>query len=486
MLRSRLHLGRCAPWIHPTSSARRRAFFSTTRHWQDKCFPTAPKALINIKSIRQNPAIHARNCIDRNYPSLASCPQQIVVAHQKWLEHDKVAQDTRKALRGFEFRIRDANEDEKEPLLKQARTYRDSLDAGEKIQRSLQEEVESLSAALPNLMSSETPIGEEPRILEIVEPSHKRGDSLQDHVRIGNHLHILDFTSAASISGTGFYFLLNDGERLEHALVQHARSMAQKCGFLPCSPPSLIYSDIGTACGFRPRDHHGEQQVYAIQQSALDIDSRKPNRSLAGTAEIPFAGLHANSTLDHGALPQRLVGSSRCYRAEAGAHGRQGRGLYRVHEFTKVEMFAWTMPGEEMSIFKEMVSIQRDIIRSLELPYRILEMPSWDLGASAYRKQDIEVYFPSRTNFDNGWGEVTSTSICTDYQTRRLNTRLRMPPGSQPGPIFPSTVNGTAMAVPRVLAAILENGWRKGDEVRIPEVLWPYMGGQQVISKAQP
>ena len=179
---------------------------------------------------------------------------------------------------------------------------------------------------------------------------------------------------------------------------------------------------------------NGEQQVYALQHNPGDAEKQKPGRSLAGTAEIPFAAGMANRVMEHAYLPCRVVGSSRCYRAEAGARGQETRGLYRVHEFTKVEMFAWILPTHEEKVFDEMIAVQKEIIESLGLPYRRLEMPACDLGASAYRKQDIEVFFPSRQALNGGWGEVTSTSICTDYQTRRLNTRVKMPPGSDKNP----------------------------------------------------
>ena len=184
-------------------------------------------------------------------------------------------------------------------------------------------------------------------------------------------------------------------------------------------------------------------------------------------------------------LPLRVVGSSRCYRAEAGSRGVDTKGLYRVHEFTKVEMFGWTLPdGSEVKLFDTMLSIQKQILESLGLHCRILEQPTADLGASATRKQDIEAFFPSRRDRDEGWGEVTSTSICTDYQTRRLATRVRGL--EQDKMAYPYTVNGTALAVPRVLAAILENHWDEKELcVRIPKVLWPYMHGIEVIRKGR-
>jgi seryl-tRNA synthetase len=226
---------------------------------------------------------------------------------------------------------------------------------------------------------------------------------------------------------------------------------------------------------------------------------------LAGTAEIPFAGSQANKTLHEAELPLKVIGPSRCYRAEAGARGVDTKGLYRVHEFTKVEMFAWTKPpptaessdrfgtaeeDEEVyappqseAIFDEMLSIQTEILSSLGLHARILEMPSTDLGASATRKIDIEAFFPSRTGIDEGYGEVTSASVCTDYQSRRLGTRFK---GVGEGGLrWPHTVNGTAMAVPRVLAAVLENGWREEEGVVvIPDVLRKWMpGGMERIKR---
>ena len=211
-----------------------------------------------------------------------------------------------------------------------------------------------------------------------------------------------------------------------------------------------------------------------------DAERRKPELSLAGTAEIPLAGMKADTTLDDTQLALKRVGVSRCYRAEAGARGIDTKGLYRVHEFNKVEMFAWTAPDLDAAteVFNEILDIQTEILEALGLHCRILEMPSTDLGASAIRKCDIEAFFPSRRQKNDGWGEVTSASICTDYQTRRLATRVRID-GKM---TYPWTVNGTALAVARVLAAILENGWNESDmSVTVPPVLRPWMGGREKI-----
>ena len=447
--------------------------------------PAVPRTTaFDTKSIRANESIYSQNCLNRNYKDLVDYPRRIARSHEQWVALEKDVSETRRKTKAVEAKLSSNDVAGREELLEQARRLRETLSKTGDAQRRLSDEVARLSQELPNLTSIQSPAGTEPRILETIEPRQDH-EPLRDHVRIGTALGLLDFSAAATTSGWGFYFLLNEAEKLEHALVQYARSVAQQRGFKPVSPPSMIYSDIGTSCGFRPRDQNGEQQVYGIQQSERDLQKDKPSHSLAGTAEIPFAAMWANNSMDCTSLPHRVVGSSRCYRAEAGARGRETRGLYRVHEFTKVEMFAWTMPGEETSVFEEMVSIQKQIIRALGLPFRHLEMAAYDLGASAYRKQDIEVFFPSRRDLNGGWGEVTSTSICTDYQTRRLHTRVKMPPGSDTKYAYPSTVNGTAMAVPRVLAAILENGWDGKEVVKIPEVLWPWMDGQKTIGKRE-
>lgn len=240
-------------------------------------------------------------------------------------------------------------------------------------------------------------------------------------------------------------------------------------------------TDIAYASGFQPRDPNSKSQIFKIAQHVEDIGI-KPELCLAGTAEIPLAGMKADCTLEEAELPLKYVAASRCYRQEAGARGLDTKGLYRLKEFTKLEMFAWTLPTEAAAIaaYDSIITLQQEILSSLRLPFRVLEMPSTDLGASAWCKTDIEAWFPSRRAIDNGYGEVTSTSICTDYQTRRLGTRVNLK--SQGTTAFPYTVNGTALAVPRVLAAILENGWDEvARVVRIPEVLWPFLDGVRVL-----
>jgi seryl-tRNA synthetase len=368
------------------------------------------------------------------------------------------------------------------------------------------EDLQKLALSLPNLTSLETPVGEEPKVIRYLHydphkpPKYLRSPSpSRSHVTIGTELGLIDFTSSATSTGWGWYYLINEGALLENALVQFALSIAQLYGWKPVSPPSIVYSHIADACGFQPRDQNGEQQIWALEQN--ERDRNKPQRCLSGTAEIPLAAMYAGRDIPVDELPVKLVGASRCYRAEAGARGVDTKGLYRVHEFTKVELFGWAddnpdpnanrFTATSETLFEEMLSIQYRILTALDIPCRVLEMPTADLGASAARKRDIEALFPSRIRRakpdfpspgdDEGWGEVTSASICTDYQTRRLGTRVRTSSGEAR---FPHTVNGTALAVPRIIAAILENGWdEEMQAVVLPKALKPFMGGMDVIRR---
>ena len=466
----------------------------------------APKPVINVKHIRQNPDLYSRNCIERNYKGQSDHPFKIVKLFDEWKALQRSARGLRERNNNIRTKLshaktfsgREIGDDGlpegRDSALEEARQLKQQIGEIEAQEEKLNAEIEDLAAGLPNLTSNETPVGDQPTVLGYINehrepPSSSFDRTWRNHVHIGNELDLLDFAGAATTSGWGWYYLKNEAALLEQALVQYALSVAIKHGFAVVSPPSMVYSHIGTACGFRPRDQNGMQQVYSVQQSEKDREKGKPELCLAGSAEIPFASMRADIVMEESDLPLQIVGSSRCYRAEAGARGVETKGLYRVHEFTKVEMFGWTIPGgPEAELFAKMVATQKEILENLGLHCRILEMPSTDLGASAVRKQDIEAFFPSRREKDEGWGEVTSTSICTDYQTRRLRTRVREDASkarSGQGKLeYPYTVNGTAMAVPRVLAALLENGWdEKETSVTVPEVLWPWMHGVEAIRK---
>lgn len=453
---------------------------------------SAPHPTIDIKHIRQNPTLYEQNCLERNYKAQAAYPARINALHQQWQEHQREARHLRE--RGNLVRKQIANpatttgdEDpavpelrrlSKDELLAEARRLKETLAGIEQSEDRLTAEIQDLALAIPNLTSEQTPRGDEPLVLSYIndhpEPRPDASDRVwRSHVHIGAELGLLDFAGAAASSGWGWYSLLDEGARLEQALIQYALAAVTRHGWRQVAPPSIVYGHIAAACGFQPRDQHGETQIYALAQA--DRDRGRPELVLAGTAEIPLAGMRADALLEESELPLKRAGVSRCYRAEAGGRGVDTKGLYRVHEFNKVEMFAWAEPNLSAAteLLDEMLDIQTEILAELGLHCRVLEMPASDLGASAFRKCDIEAFFPSRRDKNAGWGEVTSASICLDYQTRRLATRFKAAGKMH----FPWTVNGTALAVPRVLAAILENGWDEDRMlVRLPECLWEAMG----------
>ncbi|KAK0704664.1 hypothetical protein B0H67DRAFT_557422 [Lasiosphaeris hirsuta] len=464
---------------------------------------TAPKQVVDIRHIRQNPDLYAQNCRERNYPTAAAYPARINDLFAQWQAQRLEGRGLRERANRLRRQLanpRNTSLDDpstnplpspstREHLLEEGRRLKAALTTIEDAEASLTAEMEALALAIPNLTSDATPRGTEPRVLSYINDHPEPEPALSDrvwrsHVHIGQELGVLDLASATKASGWGWYYLLDEAAQLEQALVSYALAAATRAGWRQVSPPSLVYGHIAAACGFQPRDTDGLTQVYAVAQSAEDAARGKPELVLAGTAEIPLAGMQADATLDESSLPMKRVAVSRCYRAEAGARGADTKGLYRVHEFTKVELFAWSTPDADAAedLFDEMIDLQTELLESLGLHCRVLEMPAADLGASATRKCDIETFFPSRRERNDGWGEVTSASICTDYQTRRLATRVKV----DGKVLWPWTVNGTALAVPRVLAAILEHGWDEDEKsVQIPEVLWPWMDGRTKIGPRQ-
>lgn len=336
----------------------------------------------------------------------------------------------------------------------------------EALSQKLHDAVESL----PNWLDESVP--SDPDRAEIVgfingsseaEIEQRLPASEHTHKAIGERLNLMNFSTASRISGTSWYYLLNDGALLEHALVQFALARARQNGYAMVNPPSIVKSEIVNACGFKPRDQNNEKQVYTIEGEPL---------SLTGTAEIPLGALHSQSTMEG---PKKYVGVSRSYRAEAGARGKDTMGLYRVHEFTKVELFHFTDPSRSSTELEQLREFQTSIIRDLGLSAKMLSMPTTDLGAPALKKYDCEAWMPGR----GSWGELTSCSNCGDYQARRLGIKYKT--SEKPG--YVHTLNGTAMAVPRVIVAILEQFYDPASSsVRIPEVLRPFMDGKDRIT----
>ena len=330
-------------------------------------------------------------------------------------------------------------------------------------------ELDGRLSAIPNLMHPDVPVGgaEDFRELRRIGEPPRFDFAPRDHLEIGNALDLLDFEAGAKVAGQKFYYLKNQAVFLELALQRFALDRLVAEGFTPFATPDLARPEIVDGLGYAPRGP--ETQIYSLANADL---------CLVGTAEITLGGMYADTILDVESLPLCLAGVSHCFRTEAGSHGRESKGLYRVHQFTKVEMFAFTRPEDSEAMHERLVGIEEGLYRDLEIPFRVIDVASGDLGAPAYRKFDIEAWMPGRG--DGGeWGEVTSASNCTDYQARRLRIRFRRDKRNE----SVHMLNGTAIAVSRTLIALLENHQQADGSVAIPDALRPYAGFDRIGPK---
>lgn len=282
------------------------------------------------------------------------------------------------------------------------------------------------------------------------------------HVELAEKYDLIDFVRGAKVAGAKFYFLKGKVALLEQALVRYAMDHLVREGFIPLVTPDLAKDEVLIGTGYQPRGP--ETQIYSIEGTDL---------SLVGTAEIAVGGYHKDEILTEKQLPLKYVALSHCFRTEAGAYGKESYGLYRVHQFTKVEMFAFTTPEQSDAVHEEMIRHEEDLFRGLDIPFRVVDICTGDLGGPAYRKYDIEAWMWGRNDGKGDWGEVTSASNCTDFQARRLNIRYRKDDGTVQ---LVHTLNGTALAMSRALIALLENGQQDDGTIRIPDALVPYCG----------
>jgi seryl-tRNA synthetase len=399
----------------------------------------------------------------------------------------------------------------KQLALEEARKLKQEVSELEMRVAELEEQLLVLALAVPNDTHPHSPLGSESAAVTLSThgPKPIPASPNRDHVNTGRKLGILDLESGSTVTGASWYFLSNEAALIELALTNYVLSVAIKNGFTPVITPDVVRADIANRCGFQPRDQSDPpvSQMYHISNSGTSSPS--PELVLSGTAEIPLAGMFANKIFPITSLPLKVIGLGRAFRAEAGARGADTRGLYRVHQFTKLELFAVTAEEQSENMLETMRQVQVSILdglgfpfrsaetlfclpvnadRQADLPFRVLDMPTEELGASAYRKYDIEAWMPGR----GSWGEISSTSNCTDYQARRLHIRYRSSPSetsetplSYPsaGLPFAHTLNGTAAAIPRLVIALLENGVRldpNGEVVglNLPVTLKPFwLGG---------
>ncbi len=318
---------------------------------------------------------------------------------------------------------------------------------------------------LPNLPFDDVPVGEDDSanvVLREVGTKPNFDFKPKDHLELGENLGIIDFKTGAKVAGSGFYYLKNDGVLLELALVRYALDFLLKRGFSLWLTPEVSRKRFYLGTGYLPRGP--EAQTYVIE--GLDL-------GLIATAEVVLAGVHADETLSEADLPRRYAGYSHCFRQEAGGYGKYSKGLYRVHQFTKVEMFGYVKPADSPKIHQEFLELEEKMWQGLGIPYRVVEICTGELGAQAAKKFDLEAWMPGRGD----WGEVTSTSNTTDYQARRLGIKFKNKAGKTE---FVHTVNGTAIATSRAIIAILENYQTKKGTVIIPKALQRYIGKKEI------
>ena len=411
--------------------------------------------MLDLKLIRSKPEEIVENCRKRN----------VQVDIEKLLMLDKQVRHITTEADVIRQRRNDINKRMKgkitpelrKPLIEESKILREEETAKESKLRELIEQRLALHKQVPNLTHPDSPDGftDEDNV-PIREVGSKREFDFEpkDHVELMETLDLIDFEGGAKVSGQKFYYLKNQAVFLELALAQYAMSLLQKEGFTVHITPDLARHQILDGIGFNPRG--AETQIYSIEESDL---------CLIATAEITLGGLLIDQLLKYEQLPILYAGLSHCYRTEAGAAGRESRGLYRVHQFSKIEMFAFTHPEKSEEMHERMREIEEQIYQDLGIPYQLVNICKGDLGGPAYRKYDLEAWMPGRGE----WGEVTSTSNCTDYQSRRMNIRFKDPDTGNNR--FVHMLNGTAIAVSRTLIALIENGQQKDGSIKLPACL---------------
>ncbi|MCA9110163.1 MAG: serine--tRNA ligase [Planctomycetaceae bacterium] len=367
-------------------------------------------------------------------------------------------------------KIPKATSEERPALIERGKELKGQVAENEAALKQVEADLKVEQSRVPNLTHPDAPIGAEAEFVTLREVGKKPEFDFKprDHVELMQSLDLLDLEAGSKVAGHGFYFLKNEAVLLELALIQYAVHKVLSKGFTLFTTPDLARDEVLEGIGFNPRGP--EAQIYSIENSDL---------SLVATAEITLGGSMKDEIVDVESLPLKFAGLSHCFRTEAGAHGKATRGIYRVHQFTKVEMFAFTAPDTAASdaVHQEIVSIEEEIFQGLGIPYRVIDTPTGDLGGPAYRKFDLEAWMPGRGEAGE-YGEVTSASNCADYQARRLGIRCKSK--DKKGTEFVHTLNGTAVAVTRAMIALLENNQQADGSVVVPEALRPWVGVDQI------
>lgn len=358
----------------------------------------------------------------------------------------------------------------RQELIQAGKKIKEDIAEVEKELSQIEIDLDAAARQIPNMIHPDAPIGKlDTENLEVKKVGTPRKFDFEpkDHVQLAEELDLLDFDRGTKVSGPKFYYLKNEAVFLEQALIQYALNILRKHGFELFITPDVAREEILKGIGFNPRGN--ESNVYSIEDEGT---------CLVATAEITLGGYHSGEILDKAKLPLMYGGLSHCFRREAGAAGQFSKGLYRVHQFDKVEMFVYSTPEQSDELHHKLREIEEEIFSGLGLPFHVVDTCSGDLGAPAYRKWDLEAWMPGRNGGE--YGEVTSTSNCTDYQARRLNIKYKDDDGKNK---YVHTLNGTAIAVGRAMLAILENYQNEDGSVTIPPVLVPFCGFDKIGPK---
>ena len=413
--------------------------------------------MLDLKLVREDPE-RVKAALAKRGPGMADQVDRLLEADaaRRRLVTEVDALRAQQKRRGKE--VARATPEERERLLGGLKELSARLDEAEARLRTAEAELAELQARRPNLRDPAAPAGGEEDSAELrrVGTPPAFDFPVRDHLELGELLGAIDTVRAAKVSGARFGYLLGQGALLEFALVRFAMDRLVAAGFVPVVPPVLVRREAMFGTGFLPTD---EQQIFRTADDDL---------YLAGTSEVPLVSYHSDELLDPDALPLRYAGFSTCFRREAGSYGKDTRGIFRVHQFDKVEMVSFVLPDASADEHELLLAQEEEILQALELPYRVVDIAAGDLGGSAARKFDCEAWIPSQVTYR----ELTSTSNCTDYQARRIGCRVRQADGNRPV----HTLNGTAVAVGRTIVALLENHQQPDGSVRVPKALQGYLG----------
>jgi seryl-tRNA synthetase len=422
--------------------------------------------MLDLKFIRDNVEAVRANVAHRH---VSADPDLVVRLYDQRNQLLKELESLRAARNANADRMKGKlTAEERVPLIDEGKRLKESIAELEKRHEETEKSLTTEALKIPNMSHPAAPVAEgETGNLQLRAWGQPPSFSFpaRDHVQIGQSLDLVDFETGAKVAGQKFYYLKNQAVILELSLVRYAMDILMREGFTPMITPDVAREEIVAGHGFNPRGP--ESNIYPVEGTDL---------CLVATAEFTLGGYNAGKVLPLEQLPVRFAGLSHCFRREAGAAGQFSKGLYRVHQFTKVEMFVFCLPADSEDMLERLIGVEEKIFQGLEIPYRIVDTCTGDLGGPAYRKFDIEAWMPGRGE-KGEWGEITSASNCTDYQARRLGIRFKDPGGKNP---FVHTLNGTALAVSRTLIALLENFQQADGGVRLPPALAAYAGFKEI------